>query len=245
MIKKILRHPLYALKVACGFVAYKYALLINKPYFGIWMEAHQCHPPRQRSMRMLARRKALEDSRPFYVLEIGAWAGVSTSIWAKVAKEYNGKVYVIDTWKTTDNAPLAMRMATKNDGIFKLFCHNITSAGLEDSVIILRGTSDDKLLHVKQFGIKFDLIYVDGDHSYSQVKKDLENCLLLLRDGGVICGDDLEMQYEDSEKEFTYQNKERDYINDPITGEGYHPGVTVAVAEVLGTVEVENGFWWK
>lgn len=33
---------------------------------------------------------------------------------------------------------------------------------------------------------KFDLIFIDGDHSYKQSKKDLENSLKYLSDGGMI-----------------------------------------------------------
>lgn len=36
----------------------------------------------------------------------------------------------------------------------------------------------------------FDLIYVDGDHSYEGVKKDLELSLLKVKKGGYICGHD-------------------------------------------------------
>ena len=37
----------------------------------------------------------------------------------------------------------------------------------------------------------FDLIYIDGDHAYSQFKRDLINYSKLCKIGGVLCGDDL------------------------------------------------------
>lgn len=39
-------------------------------------------------------------------------------------------------------------------------------------------------------GEKLDWIYIDGDHSYTGVINDLENCLKVLKPNGVILGDD-------------------------------------------------------
>lgn len=39
-------------------------------------------------------------------------------------------------------------------------------------------------------GEKLDWIYVDGDHSYTGVINDLENCLKVMKDDGIILGDD-------------------------------------------------------
>lgn len=38
--------------------------------------------------------------------------------------------------------------------------------------------------------VKFDLIYIDGGHSYEVVKQDLNNFYPLLRENGIFCGDD-------------------------------------------------------
>lgn len=39
----------------------------------------------------------------------------------------------------------------------------------------------------------FDIIYIDGDHSYEGVKRDLELAYMCIKDGGYICGHDYEM----------------------------------------------------
>ena len=46
----------------------------------------------------------------------------------------------------------------------------------------------------KLYKNNFDLIYPDGDHSYHGVSVDIDNCCSLVRDGGILCGDDLEIQ---------------------------------------------------
>lgn len=37
---------------------------------------------------------------------------------------------------------------------------------------------------------KFDFIYIDGSHQYDDVKYDIENCLKLVKIGGIIAGHD-------------------------------------------------------
>jgi hypothetical protein len=50
------------------------------------------------------------------------------------------------------------------------------------------GTSDD---FFKQNSRQFDLIYIDGDHSSDQVRKDLRNSLDILSPGGIIVMHDI------------------------------------------------------
>jgi len=92
---------------------------------------------------------------------------------------------------------------------------------------------------------QFDLVFVDGAHTYHQVLQDLTNSARLLRDGGILCGDDLELQAAQVDMQFTLQNTQSDFIQDPKTGKWYHPGVTRALAGYFGHQEVSawEGFW--
>lgn len=243
MIRNILRPPYRVYKKALGLLLYLGAILLQQPYFGSWLMANQCHPSRQRVMNRLIRQR-LAGRAEFNVLEIGAWAGVSTVIWAKALKDagVKGKVVVVDHWRTTPAAPLEMRLATCMNTIFKLFLHNIRSAGLDEYVTIVRAPSDEGLRLLS--GQAFDFIYIDGDHAYSQVRRDIENCKPLLKGDALICGDDLELQAHEVKLAHATRNKERDWIEEPRSGTWYHPGVTLAVAETLGAVHSDQGFWY-
>lgn len=79
----------------------------------------------------------------------------------------------------------------------------------------------------KELNTTFDLVFIDGDHSYDAVKNDISNWLPHVRVGGIICGHDYV-----------------DYIK---------YGVKQAVNEVFGSKinleqdELENGnlyIWW-
>jgi predicted O-methyltransferase YrrM len=57
-----------------------------------------------------------------------------------------------------------------------------------DNFTHLRMTSDDAVNMFEDESM--DFVFVDGDHSYSQVKKDLANWYPKVRKGGLFCGHD-------------------------------------------------------
>ena len=58
---------------------------------------------------------------------------------------------------------------------------------LENKIQLYRKTSDEFFLENKS---KFDLIYIDGNHLFEFVKKDIENSLKFINDDGLIVLDD-------------------------------------------------------
>jgi len=88
----------------------------------------------------------------------------------------------------------------------------------------------------------FDLVYVDGDHKYEQVRSDLRHaCRLVRPDGGIVCGDDLERLPDAEALALARAHRQRDYLGAP---HRFHPGVCLAVHECFGTVHMTEGFWW-
>jgi predicted O-methyltransferase YrrM len=189
--------------------------------------------------------------RPYRVLEIGSWAGGSAITWADAIKRFNrgeGMVVCVDPWVQYID-PLAdgrtvyreMHEALAHGEILDLFRHNIRACGHEDLVRMIRGSSDEILPLIKPE--TFDLVFVDGDHSYGQVLDDLRNAAPLVRPGGILCGDDLELQLAEVDAENCIQRSDSDFTTDPQSNRSYHPGVTRAVAEFFGEVSVWEGFW--
>jgi len=90
-----------------------------------------------------------------------------------------------------DIAPLYER----HEGVLEIFRENIAGLGLEDIVRWRRGTSD--LLAGEELrGSRFRLAFVDGDHSYAGVSRDIRNLEPRLLHGGWICFDDAFSHYE-------------------------------------------------
>lgn len=69
-------------------------------------------------------------------------------------------------------------------------------------VTLLRGFSHELL---PLFPEKcFDVVYIDGDHSYTGVKRDLRIAWNLVKDGGFICGHDYETNLEKTKNVYDF-----------------------------------------
>lgn len=237
---------------------YLWCMLSKKPYFGTIMLAGQTWESRKPFMRALVADEAKRKQGYLKILEVGSWAGNSAILWASALKDVYAKrglgdavVVCVDAWRPFVTAQhnrgvnagtLIMENAIRKRKIFNLFLHNIRCSGNDDLVRPLLGSSDEILPFLKEE--KFDLAFVDAAHCYSNIIKDLPNAARLLRDGGVLCGDDLELQATDIDCEFAEKNKELDFVTDPKTDQDYHPGVTLAIRDFFGcNVSNFQGFW--
>jgi predicted O-methyltransferase YrrM len=225
-----------------------------KPYFGSEKVSMQGALERHKSLLALVRMLSKEKNSPIIkILEIGSWAGGSALTWAEGLKRYNrdkGRILCVDPWRPyidTDANPSQIYQ-TMTDGlneglIYQLFQHNVESSGFGDLISSCRGTSKDILPLFQD--ASFDIVYIDGDHVFEQVGEDIQLAKRLVREGGILCGDDLELQMDECDVEFaTNQAKEKvDYVEDKKTGINFHPGVTLATWDEFGRVSAWNGFW--
>ena len=245
------------LKVIKGYILkgkrqlnFRYKLARNQPYFGHVLSAMQTDPRRESYMKQLICKEThnLTDS-DFTMLEVGAWAGRSSIIWADVIKKNTtGFLTCVDVWEpfesTTEKGAYLpwMQKALGNRKVFNLFLHNIAVLGLEDTIKPYKGSSERVLPTLRDNF--FNMVFIDGSHQYSHVTIDIEHGARLTTEGGILCGDDLELQMQDVDETKCRKCKEEDYIEDPKTGIGYHPGVALAVYEYFKTeVSCYNGFW--
>ena len=135
-----------------------------------------------------------------------------------------------------------MDRALQKNKVFDLFLHNVRCSHNIDTIYPIKGPSNTilPLMHQESF----DMVYVDGNHSYSSVKNDLINSSKLIKEGGILCGDDFNIPLKDIDRDFAEKNKETNIIIDPKTKQPYHPGVSLAVSEFFGMeISCYNGFW--
>jgi len=112
------------------------------------------------------------------VVEIGAYKGKSTCFIAEGLKGPSSRLYSVDTW-FNDGGMRQPRMDTFPD-----FLRNVSS--WSDKIIPLRGFSAD-IRKTWPFERKIDFLWIDGDHAYAGVKKDIEDWLPLVRGGCFVC----------------------------------------------------------
>jgi predicted O-methyltransferase YrrM len=228
---------------------FKQCIELGRVYFGPLLAAFQGRPVRHYILQQMLASYARAADHPLAVLEIGSWAGGSAiTIGNELRAHAKGgsRLFCLDPWQPYDRtgSPYIdgpMQAALKNGSAFQLFLHNVKAAGLSDVVVVLRGRSADILPKLAPGG--FDLIFIDGDHRYAAAKTDLTLAVPLLRDGGILCGDDLEMQFPQVDAAACRAAEHADFMVDPKTGGKYHPGVARAVHEVIGPVTEKEGFW--
>jgi predicted O-methyltransferase YrrM len=243
----------FRLKQVAEKLVHDMCIEMNTPYFGPHLYARQGDSRRHIYMQAVVHTQSLHlGDRPLKVLEIGSWAGGSAITWGAALKAHHqgrGSVICVDPWRpyfeekqlSSGLVYEVMSSAAKTGEIYELFLHNIKSAEVDDIVFPFRGSSD-QVLPLFADG-SFDIIFLDGSHSYHCVAKDIQNTARLLNNNGILCGDDLELQLDTVDPIHNAENCSLDYIQDPRTRAFYHPGVTKAVGEYFGRVSVWEGFW--
>jgi predicted O-methyltransferase YrrM len=240
------------IRALLGLPRYFYCRLTNQVYLGPVMLGRQTWGTRVPHMRQIINDQLARSTGPFNVLEIGSWAGQSAMLWAGELRRSGraGNVFCVDAWRPfaskeqigLNTGVAFMDSAARRDRIFPLFWHNIKASGLSDTVVPLRGRSME-VLPVLQRN-HFDLVFVDASHAYTDLMNDLRCSAPLVKQGGVICGDDLEFQADEVNRALAERERERDFILDTETGQEYHPGVTMGIDEFFGRrISCRDGFW--
>ncbi len=211
----------------------------------------------QRRAAMVALVKA-RCQRPVRMLEIGVWrAAGSTQVWLEHLPA-GSELVLLDAWRAyasaadlAANAPARSSwdyagMDAQCEAAFEEACERLRAyehrhGGRTPVQAHLLRAPAAQALRWMQDGA-FDLVYVDGDHKYAQVREDLRQAMRLARpDGGVVCGDDLERLPDPESLALAALHPDRDYLGAP---HRFHPGVLLAVHECFGQVHMSDGFWW-
>ena len=194
---------------------------------------------------------------PIRVLEIGVWqAAGSTQVWLDNLAD-GSELVLVDAWQPYASAEDLSQQGTapsswdysamdeQCEAAFQAACARVRAyqqahrqAGVQ--IHLLRAPAAQALSWMRDGA--FDLIYVDGDHKYAQVKSDLEHARRLVNPKhGIVCGDDLERLPDEDTLALARQHLQRDYLGAP---HRFHPGVCLAVHECFGDVQMSDGFWW-
>lgn len=186
------------------------------------------------------------------VLEIGSWYGASALSWAQGLKAYHegmGTLTCIDGWspffdmdihKDSDYAR-EMEASLTTDLAYQIFVHNMSTLPPSIDHQHIRGRSEKVLPLLKPEA--FDVVFIDADHTFDAVSKDIELAKPLISEGGIICGDDLNLQLFECDEKIAHAHAQVDFIADPKTGRNFHPGVTLAVEKHFGRVSSWGGYW--
>lgn len=144
-----------------------------------------------------------------YIVEFGSYHGRSTR--ALGDNCINGRVWAVDPWDGKYPSQSGEKFQEINTYCYPQFCRNLSDLISNGRVVPYRGFS-----YSFHLPYQVDMVFIDGDHRYETVKKDIDKALDLLRTGGLVCGHDYNW-----------------------------PSVKQAVDEKLGKVEECESIWWK
>jgi hypothetical protein len=113
--------------------------------------------------------------------EVGVWKGEFSTQILKRKPKY---LYLIDPWESQnfDNRVYSIDQQKMNE-IYEFVIKKFIK---HDNVFIKRCLSTD-LIFENNF---FDWVYIDGNHSYTNVLEDLNFYFKTIKKGGYLCGDD-------------------------------------------------------
>ena len=167
--------------------------------------------------------------------EIGCWLGHSTSIIANRAKFLNGRVICIDTFNGSPGTILENHV--KNNDVYNEFKKNMIDLGLDNYIDVFNMDSDNAVKFIDDN--KIDFLFIDGNHIYEQVKKDIYNYYPKVKDKGIISGHDYEIGFDLDINGFTSIDLSQDM------SKGYHCGVIKAVNNIFPAFNiVGDRIWW-
>jgi len=123
------------------------------------------------------------------VAEIGSYRGVNAMF--LLARRPRLRLTMVDPWAATPHysekgGAIGREMADDADGIYREAMLRTEFAGGRRTV--LRMTSLEAARWVPDG--EFDMVFLDGDHTYKAVHKDLPAWLPKVKPGGLLCGHD-------------------------------------------------------
>ena len=144
--------------------------------------------------------RAIDRLRPRSILEVGSWKGASAIHIANHVKHMGleCEVVCVDTWLGSSEHWLrrapgwyeSLQLKNGYPSLYYTFLSNVVRAELQDYITPFPATSEMALKILRERGFYFDFIYVDAAHEYDPVRLDLKGCWYLLREPGILIGDD-------------------------------------------------------
>lgn len=142
------------------------------------------------------------------IVEFGSFYGRSARAFGDNC--HSGRVWCVDPWNGEYPTVRGDVAATVNTFVYPQFCRN-----LQDLISIGRVVPHRGFSWSFRLPYQVDMVFIDGDHRYETVIKDIDKANELVVPGGIISGHD-----------YTW------------------PTVRQAVDEKLNNVEVFETIWW-
>lgn len=169
----------------------------------------------------LQERKALLRRMPRSSIcaEIGVWKGDFSQEILKIVKPR--ELHLIDPWEFQSSHPNRMwggKVARSQQDMDAIF-HGVAERFKGSPEIQIHRGDSENVLASFQAGY-FDWIYVDGNHYYDYILRDLELSWALVKRGGYVTGDDVRWRPRDASEDVEESMPVLQALNDFINQQG-------------------------
>lgn len=128
------------------------------------------------------------------VVEVGSWMGKSTLYLAETFKrrEIDNPIYAVDTWLGSDEEAqkeTLEKLAQEKKTLFGVFMDNLIRYDCFHKVFPIRRQSQDAADMFEEESLL--AVFIDGDHTYSSVQRDLKSWYPNVISGGIFAGHDI------------------------------------------------------
>lgn len=118
------------------------------------------------------------------IVEVGSWMGRSTKAMSLATL---GRVYAVDTWAGSAEHQHKVSRVGGPDALYERFRRSLKAEIAAGKCIPVREDSAAAAAHFKG---KADMVFIDANHAYGMVKRDILAWRPLLKPGGLLCGHD-------------------------------------------------------
>lgn len=124
------------------------------------------------------------------LVEIGVWKGHSISFLANEIKKNNkeAKLYAVDLWDETYKWENNPQLRNQVPYLYDIYNEIKKQNGVTDMIIDLKGMSWEMAKNFEDGTV--DFVFIDADHEYESVVKDIKAWLPKMKKGGMISGHD-------------------------------------------------------
>ncbi len=123
----------------------------------------------------------IERHRPMVCVELGTNRGCSAIATARLLQRWQGHLTCIDTWEQGNYGASITAEACQR---------NVNAAGMNGYITLCQMRIEDAARMAADNAVALDYLYIDADHTFDSVTRDLELWWPFLKVGGLIAGDD-------------------------------------------------------
>jgi cephalosporin hydroxylase len=141
-------------------------------------------------------KRAIDQSKPGLVIEVGSFVGESTLFMARHLKstQRDAAILCVDTWlggfDHWTRVPEKLRFVHGHPSLYYQFLGNVMARNCQDVIVPLVLDSMNAARLLNSMGIIARMVFIDASHEEGDVIRDLEAYWNLLSRGGIMLVDD-------------------------------------------------------